>query len=88
MHLRCCRFSLAVDGPYLMRDRVGYNQSNMLLPIGLLRSCEVGLVMCMHALFAVHGTVACLQDQNANVWGPYFILEALELSQNGSMGLT
>lgn len=37
--------------------------------------------MCMHARFAVHGTVFCLQDQNANVWGPYFILEALELSR-------
>lgn len=35
--LKCCRFSLAQDGPYLMRDRVGYDQTNMLLPIGLVR---------------------------------------------------
>ena len=37
----CCRFSLAQDGPYLMRDRVGYNQTNMLLPIGLVRQFMV-----------------------------------------------
>ncbi|EIE19972.1 S1-domain-containing protein [Coccomyxa subellipsoidea C-169] len=34
---RIIGFSLAVDGPYLMRDRVGYNQTNMLLPNGLVR---------------------------------------------------
>ncbi|BDA51306.1 30S ribosomal protein S1, chloroplastic [Coccomyxa sp. Obi] len=34
---RIVGFSLAQDGPYLMRDRVGYDQTNMLLPVGLVR---------------------------------------------------